>query len=124
MNKIMQELNAKNDIELASIVVRLNSQLLESRFLMASGAIEKTHKLGEIRQTIARCLMILRQRNFKLTTGVHGVYLINLKDNKSTDITTKVNELINNEDAKADQKQAEQKVAKKEVKKATKKEAK
>ncbi len=53
---MIKELNQKTNEELCNLIVRLKLQLLESRFKMASGELEKTHKIREIRKTIAQAL--------------------------------------------------------------------
>ena len=43
MNKEVEQLKTKSNEEICALITRLNSQLLESRFKMAAGEIEKTH---------------------------------------------------------------------------------
>ena len=81
MNKEVEQLNSKTNDELCALITRLNSQLLESRFKMAVGEVEKTHIIQKIRKTIARCMYILSTRGFNITIGSHGIYLINKKPN-------------------------------------------
>jgi large subunit ribosomal protein L29 len=91
MNK---ELRAKTNEELCSLIMRLKLQLLESRFRMASGELEKTNSLPEIRKTIARSLTILNERGIKLSIGTHGITMRNLKTNEVTSITNVVQEAL------------------------------
>lgn len=104
MNKQMQELNKKTNEELAALIMRLRSQLLESRFKQIVGEIEKTHTMKQMRQMIARCMYILRTRNLKISLGVHGIYLINIADNKSINVTEAVDKIINKESETKDSK--------------------
>ena len=101
MNKEFQELNKRTDVEICALIVKLKSQLLESRFKMAMGEVSKTHVLPNIRQTIARCIYILHTRGQKLTMGTHGVYLIDLKTNKTKDLTKTVMASLKNEEEQA-----------------------
>lgn len=132
MNKEVEQLNSKTNDELCALITRLNSQLLESRFKMAVGEVEKTHTIQHIRKTIARCMYILNTRGYNITIGSHGIYLISKKDNKSENITNKVQKILSQSEAEAKKaakvetkKPVEAEVeAKKETKKEVKKEAK
>jgi large subunit ribosomal protein L29 len=73
MSNINKELRTKTNEELCALVFRMKMQLLESRFKMAAGEMEKTHTIVDVRRTIARILTILKQRNIDLTIGTHGV---------------------------------------------------
>lgn len=125
MNKEVEQLNSKTNDELCALITRLNSQLLESRFKMAVGEVEKTHIIQKIRKTIARCMYILSTRGFNITIGSHGIYLINKKDNKSENITDKVQKILSQSEAGA-KKSAKTEAKKQEVQAKTevKKEAK
>lgn len=90
MNRETKELNTKTNDELCALITRLNSQLLESRFKMAVGEVDKTHVISQIRKTIARCMFILNQRGYDISIGSHGVYTIDKKTNKVQNVTQKV----------------------------------
>ena len=121
MNKEVEQLNSKTNDELCALITRLNSQLLESRFKMAVGEVEKTHIIQKIRKTIARCMYILNTRGFNITIGSHGIYLINKKDNKSENITDKVQKILSQSEAETKKSAKKQEIqAKTEVKKETK----
>lgn len=129
MNKEFAELNKKSDLELCALLVKLNSQLLESRFKLAMGEVEKTHLIPIVRHTAAKCLYILRQRGFKYSSGSHGVYLIEIKTNKSKDVTKEVQKLLaeaqpKKAEAKSTKAEKAEKPAAKVEKTSTKKEAK
>jgi len=91
MNK---ELRKKTNEELCALIVRLKLQLLESRFRMASGELEKTAKLVEIRKTIARALTILNERHIKVSFGSHGVNMHDLQTGKVVSISDTVMQQI------------------------------
>ena len=96
MNREVKELQSKSNEELCALVTRLNSQLLESRFKMAMGEVQKTHIISQIRQTIARCMFILNQRDYDISIGSHGVYLIDKKNNKVRSVTDNVTKILEN----------------------------
>ncbi len=98
MNKEFAQLSKKDDVELCALVVRLSSQLLESRFKLATGEIEKTHLLQSIRRNLARCLFILKTRGYKTSIGSHGIYLLEEKTNKIHDFTKKVNDFVSSQE--------------------------
>ena len=109
MNKEFHELNKKTNEEICALIVKLKSQLIESRFKMAMGEVSKTHVLPNIRNTIARCIYIIYTRGYKVTTGAHGIYLIDIKTNKITDLTKKVQATLRNEEEKAKKEDAAKK---------------
>lgn len=94
MNRETKELNTKTNDELCALITRLNSQLLESRFKMAVGEVDKTHVISQIRKTIARCMFILNQRGYDISIGSHGVYTIDKKTNKVQNVTKKVQKIL------------------------------
>ena len=108
MNRETQELNKKTNDELCALITRLNSQLLESRFKMAVGEIDKTHVIQQIRKTIARCMFIVNQRGYDISIGSHGVYFIDKKNHKVVNMTNKVQKILSepiNASKKSSQKQ-------------------
>lgn len=64
-SSITKDLRKKTNDELAEIVTKLKSQLLEIRFSVASGETEKLGNAAEIRKTIARALTILNERELQ-----------------------------------------------------------
>lgn len=94
MNRETKELNIKTNDELCALITRLNSQLLESRFKMAVGEVDKTHVIPQIRKTIARCMFILNQRGYDVAIGSHGVYTIDKKTHKVQNVTQKVQKIL------------------------------
>ena len=56
------ELNAMNKEQLEAKVKELNSELFGLRFQLATGQLQNTMRLGEVRKDIARCKTILRQK--------------------------------------------------------------
>lgn len=59
---MMKELRSKNDEELLQLFVRLKGQLLQMRFLHASGELDKTHKIQQVRRMLARVFTLLNER--------------------------------------------------------------
>lgn len=94
MNSETKELSIKTNDELCALITRLNSQLLESRFKMAVGEVDKTHVIPQIRKTIARCMFILNQRGYDIAIGSHGVYTIDKKTQKVQNVTQKVQKIL------------------------------
>jgi large subunit ribosomal protein L29 len=86
-NSVNKELRTKTNEELCALVFRMKMQLLESRFKMAAGDMEKTHTIVDIRRTVARILTILKQRKIDLTIGTHGVTMYDRNDNTVTSLT-------------------------------------
>ena len=56
------ELNAMNKEQLEAKVKDLKSELFGLRFQLATGQLQNTMRLGEVRKDIARCKTILRQK--------------------------------------------------------------
>ena len=56
------ELNAMNKEQLEAKVKELKSELFGLRFQRATGQLQNTMRLGEVRKDIARCKTILRQK--------------------------------------------------------------
>ena len=56
------ELNAMNKEQLEAKVKELKSELFGLRFQLATGQLQNTRRLGEVRKDIARCKTILRQK--------------------------------------------------------------
>ena len=96
---MIKELNKKTNEEICALIVRLKLQLLESRFKKASGELEKTHKIAEIRKTIAQAFTVLNARDIDLTIGTHGVTMY---DRKSKQVKSINNVIQNSLDTKND----------------------
>ena len=56
------ELNAMSKEQLEEKVKELKSELFGLRFQLATGQLQNTMRLGEVRKDIARCKKILRQK--------------------------------------------------------------
>ena len=56
------ELNAMSKEQLEEKVKELKSELFGLRFQLATGQLQNTMRLGEVRKDIARCKTILRQK--------------------------------------------------------------
>ena len=55
-------MNAMNKEQLEAKVKELKSELFGLRFQLATGQLQNTMRLGEVRKDIARCKTILRQK--------------------------------------------------------------
>ena len=84
MNKKFQnkEFKDMSNEELCAVAARLKFQLVEARFKMSSGEIEKLNVVKQIRKTIAKIFTELTNRGYKVSIGVHGVTMYDLKTNK------------------------------------------
>lgn len=116
MSKKLQnkEFEKMSNEELCAIAARLKFQLVEARFKMSSGELEKPSVIKEIRKTIAKIFTELTNRGFKVSIGSHGVTMYDLK-NKMKPIALdpkKLNQLMN-KDQKDKKKPAEKKETKK-----------
>ncbi|MDR0985503.1 MAG: 50S ribosomal protein L29 [Mycoplasmataceae bacterium] len=100
MGNINKELKQKTNEELCSLIMRLKLQLLEARFKMASGELEKVNQLQEIRKTIARAMTILTQRHIDLTIGTHGITMYNRETKEVKSITDSVQQALQIQGAK------------------------
>lgn len=112
MSKKLQnkEFEKMSNEELCAIAARLKFQLVEARFKMSSGELEKPSVIKEIRKTIAKIFTELTNRGFKVSIGSHGVTMYDLK-NKMKPIALdpkKLNQLMN-KDQKDKKKPAEKK---------------
>ena len=56
------ELNAMTKEQLEEQVKELKSELFGLRFQLATGQLQNTMRLGEVKKDIARCKTILRQK--------------------------------------------------------------
>lgn len=99
-NSVNKELRTKTNEELCALVFRMKMQLLESRFKMAAGEMEKTHTIVDVRRTIARILTILKQRHIDLSIGTHGVTMYDRNNNSSKSLTQYVQSTFENQNKK------------------------
>lgn len=125
MNKKFQqkEFAKMSNEELCAIAARLKFQLVEARFKMSSGEIEKVNVVSQIRKTIARIFTELTNRGYKVSIGSHGVTMYDIaKGNKPVALDPKKLQELMDKDEK-EKKQAKKPAAKpaaKEVKKGDK----
>ena len=132
MNKDFKQKQFKDmsNEELCAIAARLKFQLVEARFKMSSGEIEKVSVVKQIRKTIARVFTELTNRGYKVSIGVHGITMYDLKTNKPKSLDPKKIQELMDKQAKKEQPKAEKKAeakkpeTKKEPAKATVKEVK
>ncbi|MGL4947925.1 MAG: 50S ribosomal protein L29 [Mycoplasma sp.] len=64
-NSMVRDLRKKTNAELAELIAKCKEQLLQIRFNVANGEVEKLHTIPEIRKTIARSLTILNERSME-----------------------------------------------------------
>lgn len=64
MSSVTKDLRKKTNEELADIVSKLKTQLIEIKFSVTSGETEKLANASEIKKTIARALTIINEREF------------------------------------------------------------
>lgn len=80
---MIKDLRIKTDIELAELITRLKTQLLEIRFKVANGENKEQHKSREIKKTIAIAMTVLSERKVKLSYTAYQTRIIKLdKDGK------------------------------------------
>jgi len=121
MNKFVnKEFKDMSNEELAAIAARLKFQLVEARFKMSSGELEKLNVVKDIRRTIAKIFTELTNRGFKVSIGVHGVTMYDIKTNKPSPLDPKKLQELMNKESKDTKKKAEAKPAKAETTKAPK----
>ena len=58
----VEDLRTKTDDQLADQLVSLKREQFNLRFQAATGQVEKTHRVGEIRKDIARIKTVLRDK--------------------------------------------------------------
>ena len=125
MNKKFQqkEFAKMSNEELCAIAARLKFQLVEARFKMSSGEIEKVSVVKQIRKTIAKIFTELTNRGYKVSIGSHGVTMYDIeKGNKPVPLDPKkLQEFMDKEEK--DTKKTKKPAAKAEKAKEVKKEA-
>ncbi|MCQ3915319.1 MAG: 50S ribosomal protein L29 [Mycoplasmoidaceae bacterium] len=133
MNKKFQqkEFAKMSNEELCAIAARLKFQLVEARFKMSSGELDKVNVVNQIRKTIARIFTELTNRGYKVSIGSHGVTMYEIaKGNKPVPLDPKKLQEFMEKDEKDNKKKKpavkaeEKKPAAKEVKKEAAKEVK
>ncbi|MDR2461989.1 MAG: 50S ribosomal protein L29 [Mycoplasmataceae bacterium] len=84
------ELNKQTNEELCLLIAKTKLQLLEARFLQASGDLEKINKAKNIKKVIARALTILNTRKIAFSMGTHGIIMLDKNTGKTTNLTSQV----------------------------------
>lgn len=103
---MIKELRNKNNRELCETILMKKSELLEYRFLQASGEFEKTHKIKIVKKIIAMSFTILKERNVDFYISSNNGFLVEYKDGKKNITVIKY-------DFKADKNNSEEKSEKK-----------
>ncbi len=127
MNKKLQqkEFAKMSNEELCAIAARLKFQLVEARFKMSSGEIEKLSVVKQIRKTIARIFTELTNRGYKVSIGSHGVTMYDIeKGNKPVPLDPKKLQQFMDQEEKDTKKKQTKAKAEKPAKKAVAKEVK
>ena len=65
MAKITSELRELNDRELMNRLRQSKEELFNLRFQNATGQLDNTSRIGQIRRDIARCETLLREREIE-----------------------------------------------------------
>lgn len=87
---MIKDLRVKKDIELAELITKLKTQLLEIRFKVANGENKEPHTAREIKKTIAIAMTVLSERKAKLSYTAYQTRIIKLnKDGKQEFIPVK-----------------------------------
>lgn len=110
---MIKDLRNKTDQELGQLISKLKTQLLQNRFDIAIGKTENSHKLKEIRKTIAMAMTVLSERKIKVSFTTLDIQLISSVDKKQK---IKVVDILETVDKKTETKQAEKTNAKTVVK--------
>lgn len=119
MNKKFQqkEFAKMSNEELCAIAARLKFQLVEARFKMSSGELEKINVVNQIRKTIARIFTELTNRGYKVSIGSHGVTMYDIANkNKPISLDPKKLQQLMDKEEKDTKKQAKKPEAKAEAK--------
>lgn len=82
------ELKKNTNEQLCALLAQLKTKLLEAKFKMSSGELEKLNLLKQIRKMIAQILTELTIRGFKVGLTSYGVVLYD-KKNQPTIINDK-----------------------------------
>jgi large subunit ribosomal protein L29 len=66
------ELRELNDAELANRLREFKEELFNLRFQNATGQLDNTSRLGQVKKDIARCETLLRQREIEAAESLRG----------------------------------------------------
>jgi large subunit ribosomal protein L29 len=66
------ELRELNDVELANRMREFKEELFNLRFQNATGQLDNTTRLSQIKKDIARCETLLRQREIEAAESLRG----------------------------------------------------
>lgn len=78
---MIKEIRNKSDVEIADLISKLKTQLLEIRFNHANGETSSINKVKEIKKVIAQGLTVLSERNVKLSFTTHETRIIKSDNN-------------------------------------------
>ena len=77
---MISELKKNTNEQLCALLAQLKMKLLEAKFKMSSGELEKLNLLKQIRKTIAQILTELTIRGFKVSLTSYGIILYDKKN--------------------------------------------
>jgi large subunit ribosomal protein L29 len=63
------EFRELNDAELANRLRQSKEELFNLRFQLATGELEDSSRIGELKKDVARCRTLLREREIALAEG-------------------------------------------------------
>ena len=98
------ELKKNTNEQLCALLAQLKTKLLEAKFKMSSGELEKLNLLKQMRKMIAQILTELTIRGFKACLTSYGVVLYDKKNQPTIvndkQITNTLRKIISNKPSK------------------------
>lgn len=98
------ELKKNTNEQLCALLAQLKTKLLEAKFKMSSGELEKLNLLKQMRKMIAQILTELTIRGFKACLTSYGVVLYDKKNQPTIvndkQITNTLKKIISNKPSK------------------------
>lgn len=98
------ELKKNTNEQLCALLAQLKTKLLEAKFKMSSGELEKLNLLKQMRKMIAKILTELTIRGFKACLTSYGVVLYDKKNQPTIvndkQITNTLKKIISNKPSK------------------------
>lgn len=113
---IAKELKQKSNEELVKLVIKLKGELLEYRFKLAHGELDKPHLIAKVRKLLAVVLTILTERKLNWQVEKDKYKLLSRKTNELI-VNSWKQKLSTKPESKQETKKAEVKPLKQETKK-------
>ena len=102
------EFKKNTNEQLCALLAQLKMKLMEAKFKMSSGELEKFNLLKQMRKMIAQILTELTARGFKTCLTSYGVVLYNKKDEpsviKDEELTKALQRIVPNKQSKDEKK--------------------